>query len=65
MIKELRRGPTLKKIKRNIGIFTTKLTILCYDQKLTSLQSNGMSAIPKIYILKTFEVHNKLVKNEN
>ena len=33
----------------NIDIFTAKLTNLCYDQKPTSLQSNGMAAIPKIW----------------
>ena len=38
----------LIKRKRNIGICTAKLTILWYDKYSTSLQSNGMAAIPKI-----------------
>ena len=41
----------LTKRKRKIGIFTAKLTILCYDQNPTSLQSNGMAAIPKNALL--------------
>ena len=28
-----------------------KLTILCYDQIPTSLQSNGLAAIPKVFQL--------------
>ena len=38
----------LTKRKRNIGKFTAKLTFLWYNKKPTSLQSNGMAAIPKI-----------------
>ena len=30
-----------------VTIITAKLTILCYDQKPTPLQRNGMAAIPK------------------
>ena len=34
-------------IKRKIGKLRAKLTVLWYDKKPTSLQSNGMAAIPK------------------
>ena len=43
-----------KKERRNIGIFTAKLNILCYDQRPTSLQNNGMAAIPKTCFLSKF-----------
>ena len=36
-----------QKEKMNIGIFAAKLSILCYDQKPTSLERNAMAAIPK------------------
>ena len=36
-----------QKEKRNIGEFMAKLTVLWFDKKPTSLQSNGMTAIPK------------------
>ena len=35
--------------KWKIGIFTAKLTILCYDQLHTSLERNGNTAIPKMF----------------
>ena len=35
-----------KREKRKIGKFMANITVLCYDKK-TSLQSNGMAAIPK------------------
>ena len=47
-----------QKEKRNIGEFTAKLTILCYDQLHTSLQSNGMAAIPK-----RLQIHQRLPDN--
>ena len=41
-----------QKEKRKIIIFTAKLTILCYDKKPTSLQSNGMASIFKNSVLQ-------------
>ena len=37
----------LIKEKRKISKLTAKLTVMWYDKKPTSLQSNGMAAIPK------------------
>ena len=37
------------KRKRKIVKFTTKLTVLWYDKKPSSLESNDMAAIPKNY----------------
>ena len=52
-----------QKEKRNIGIFTAKLTILCYDQKPTSLQGNGMAAIPKSLFMP-FSYFRLILKHE-
>ena len=46
--------------KRKIGKFMAKLSVLWYDKKPTSLQSNGMTAIPK---MKTQFAVNQPVEN--